>query len=86
MKTCKVCKKQVDQVSPDPCFGMLPGVKNACCGHGEQVGYIAFENGITIYFDPKYIIDYDNLPPDAHDENGFVKRSTSAKVDFEVNS
>jgi hypothetical protein len=32
----------------DPCIANLPGVKNACCGHGIEPGYIQFENGITI--------------------------------------
>ena len=35
-------------MDPDPCLGMLPGVNFACCGHGTDNGYIAFENGVTI--------------------------------------
>lgn len=37
----------------DPCMGILPGVKYACCGHGNDphvFGYIFFENGVTIRF------------------------------------
>lgn len=34
----------------DPCMGILPGVKFACCGHGTKGGYIFFENGVTVRF------------------------------------
>lgn len=34
---------------PDPCLGMLPGVTNACCGHGNpSESYICFEGGLVI--------------------------------------
>lgn len=36
---------------PDACLGMLPGVANACCGHGTREGYIQFTNGVTLRFD-----------------------------------
>jgi hypothetical protein len=36
-------------VGIDPCLGRLPGVKNACCGHGfPQYGYIMFDNSMVI--------------------------------------
>ena len=34
---------------PDPCLGNLPGVDNACCGHGiTDQAYIRFNNGVII--------------------------------------
>lgn len=34
---------------PDPCLGQLPGVDNACCGHGDRdEAYIRFTNGVII--------------------------------------
>lgn len=31
---------------PDPCLGKLPGVLEACCGHGTAAkGYVMFEDG-----------------------------------------
>lgn len=34
---------------PDPCLGNLPGVTNACCGHGEaKDSYMCFEGGLVI--------------------------------------
>lgn len=36
--------------APDPCFGKLPGVTAACCGHGQEPGYISFENGVVVRF------------------------------------
>jgi len=42
------CPRRED--GKDPCLGELPGVKNACCGHGEPgKGYVSFENGVKIY-------------------------------------
>ena len=33
----------------DDCLGMLPGVKYACCGHGDRDNaYIMFENGVIV--------------------------------------
>ena len=34
----------------DPCLGVLPGVANACCGHGtKRESYIQFENGVRVW-------------------------------------
>ena len=33
----------------DPCLGVLPGVDNACCGHGERSeSFIRFTNGVVV--------------------------------------
>lgn len=33
----------------DPCLGFLPGVTNACCGHGNpEDAYICFQGGLVI--------------------------------------
>ena len=32
----------------DPCIADLPGVRNACCGHGVEPGFIQFDNGMFI--------------------------------------
>ena len=46
---CPRCGRVRDSIDdPDPCLGSLPGVKEACCGHGKEEGYIEFENGVTI--------------------------------------
>lgn len=35
--------------SPDPCLGTLPGVDNACCGHGDrELAYVRFTNGVVL--------------------------------------
>jgi len=34
--------------APDDCLGELPGVEAACCGHGEQLGYVLFNNGVVV--------------------------------------
>jgi hypothetical protein len=34
---------------PDPCLGTLPGVAEACCGHGNvQKAYVFFETGVLM--------------------------------------
>lgn len=60
MKPGEVCKNcglsctKTDKTKDgyaDPCFGVLPGVKYACCGHGMTGAYIFFENGRVLRFD-----------------------------------
>lgn len=47
--TCPACSKRARLNDPDPCLGVLPGVKNACCGHGVyKNAYISFKNGVVI--------------------------------------
>lgn len=55
---CAHCDLRVVEGQPDPCFGELPGVIEACCGHGglhaergPEHPYIMFANGVTVYFD-----------------------------------
>lgn len=45
---CPKCGKCVTKDGHDPCIANLPGVENACCGHGIKEGYIAFKNGPVI--------------------------------------
>lgn len=44
---CPKCEMKIED-DADPCLGYLPGVRNACCGHGVHEGYIEFENGVRI--------------------------------------
>ena len=52
---CPFCglRRESDH-GPDPCFGELPGVEFACCGHGGLAdslsGYIKFTNGKVLRF------------------------------------
>ena len=46
---CGACKMPWRADGVDPCMGRLPGVVNACCGHGEPAqAYIEFENGVSV--------------------------------------
>lgn len=47
-RPCGHCGKPNTEEGHDGCLGLLPGVINACCGHGTDEGYIMFENGVTI--------------------------------------
>jgi len=49
-KPCPLCGNMPTKEGYDFCLGKLPGVKNACCGHGIKEGYIHFENDKTIKF------------------------------------
>lgn len=43
------CLEDVNGFGIDPCLGRLPGVRNACCGHGHPAwSYIMFENQMVI--------------------------------------
>ena len=52
VRPCKKCGKSFEGSNvgkADPCLGNLPGVNNACCGHGiKSKAYIRFTNGVTI--------------------------------------
>jgi hypothetical protein len=46
---CGKCGGVFTEEDFDPCLGKLPGVMNACCGHGEpRTSYIMFENGTIV--------------------------------------
>ena len=45
---CAKCGKLPTKDDHDACLGTLPGVIDACCGHGVTEAYINFENGVTI--------------------------------------
>lgn len=47
-RVCKRCGKSPTPEGHDSCLGTLPGVLNACCGHGYEDGYIMFENKVLI--------------------------------------
>ena len=51
-RPCVKCGKTFDgsyKGDADPCLGVLPGVDNACCGHGIKAeSYIRFTNGTVI--------------------------------------
>jgi len=37
-RPCAACGRRCAWGEPDPCLGWLPGVRNACCGHGVDPG------------------------------------------------
>lgn len=47
-RACPRCEKLPTGKGHDPCIANLPGVRNACCGHGVGPGYVQFTNGRTI--------------------------------------
>lgn len=43
---CGICKELLTPEGHDPCLGTLPGVMNACCGHGEtKEAYVQYWDG-----------------------------------------
>ncbi|MCS4503869.1 hypothetical protein NYO91_07235 [Arhodomonas aquaeolei] len=48
-RPCALCGRHATAAGHDPCLGELPGVTNACCGHGHAGdAYIQFANGVTV--------------------------------------
>lgn len=45
---CLKCGLERTKEGHDPCIANLPGVTNACCGHGTHQAYVLFENGLII--------------------------------------
>ncbi len=51
IRSCRKCNKlfPLGEGEVDPCLGILPGVDNACCGHGvREHSYIRFVNGVVV--------------------------------------
>ena len=52
VRPCKRCGRDFEGSNvgdADPCLGELPGVDNACCGHGDpSMSYIRFTNGVVV--------------------------------------
>ncbi|SDX62116.1 hypothetical protein [Salimicrobium album] len=47
-RECSFCECKTTTEGHDGCLGTLPGVVNACCGHGlTERAYIQFENGMV---------------------------------------
>lgn len=58
-RSCGYCGKENTPEGHDGCLGTLPGIMNACCGHGEKKEpYIQFLDGACIRGkDARTIID-----------------------------
>ncbi len=42
-RPCGKCSEQFTEKGHDPCIANLPGVSNACCGHGNDAeAYVVF--------------------------------------------
>jgi hypothetical protein len=59
-RPCPKCGRHQTGDGHDPCIANLPGVRAACCGHGVQPGYVAFENGTVI----RGVFEIENLDAD----------------------
>ncbi len=45
-RACGNCGKERTKEGHDGCLGTLPGIRNACCGHGiVEEAYIQFQDG-----------------------------------------
>ena len=48
-RKCGHCNKPSTPEGHDPCIGTLPGVINACCGHGDDdQAYVQHIGGATV--------------------------------------
>jgi hypothetical protein len=45
---CRICGKYPTRKGHDPCLANLPGVYNACCGHGAWPPYATLTNGFCL--------------------------------------
>lgn len=61
-RKCPVCGECRTSDGRDPCLGSLPGVRNACCGHGVEPGYVMFDNGTVIRGDFRSIERKTSIP------------------------
>lgn len=48
-RPCSYCGEHVTPEGHDSCLGTLPGLMNACCGHGDDSqAYVQFMDGYRI--------------------------------------
>ncbi len=48
-RPCGRCERSTTADGHDACLGALPGVSNACCGHGNNgEAYVQFSNGARV--------------------------------------
>lgn len=47
-RPCITCGLRQTSEGHDPCIANLPGIRNACCGHGVTEGYLNFSDGRTV--------------------------------------
>ena len=45
-RPCVQCGLLAAPDGPDPCLGMLPGVRAACCGHGVDEPYVVLHHTV----------------------------------------
>jgi len=48
-RPCSKCGRYRNQDGTDPCWGHLPGVQSACCGHGKERPFIMLDSGECLY-------------------------------------
>jgi len=49
-RACGVCSEHRTKEGHDACLGTLPGLMNACCGHGvEDEAYVQFLDGFSVH-------------------------------------
>jgi hypothetical protein len=82
VRACKKCGAlyPLGEGEVDPCLGILPGVDNACCGHGvRSKSYIRFTSGVVItgFIVEKAAIEMSVTPPELTD----IVTDTSRKRD-----
>jgi len=56
LRPCKKCGLFPNDSGEDPCWGHLPGVVSACCGHGIEIPYIVLDTMEAIH--GKEALDY----------------------------
>jgi hypothetical protein len=44
-RPCVLCGLRAAPDGPDPCLGLLPEVRAACCGHGVDEAYVVVSHG-----------------------------------------
>lgn len=48
VRPCGSCHRRRTERGHDPCIADLPGVSNACCGHGHGGAYVQLDDGTHI--------------------------------------
>jgi hypothetical protein len=66
-RPCVHCGLLAAPDGPDPCLGLLPDVKAACCGHGVEEPYVVVHGTVRGPQALDYFAHYGVGPPEDHD-------------------
>jgi hypothetical protein len=67
-RPCVLCGLLATPDGPDPCLGLLPDVRAACCGHGVDEPYVVVAHGTVCGQQALDYFSHSGVGPPAEEE------------------